>query len=546
MGAISMKIDFGSLAFGYKIESGGGTPNWATSFGQGDGYKIKRCSAVDELIAGMLYSSFPIINTNTKIGKGGTLVSEEDKYKLIINAALFTKVYVNGHYIEDGKFLLLVTKDNSQSHSGRLRLKYGPSNQFTINHDLHTNQEIYNKIKKQLNLNDNACWFATDIDIKDQDQLHLSIIIVNKEKQMTYTSAKEQRERWNELLGNDVQEICDIGYNQIIYGVPGCGKSYFIKEKYEITDDNSRRVVFHPDYTYSDFVGQILPVTMSNNLELKAKNNSDDVDYYSQGSVVKYVFQPGPFTEILQQCYKEENKETMQYLVIEEINRGNASAIFGDVFQLLDRNEYGISEYGISNKEIAEKLYGKGKENERIKLPSNLTILATMNTADQNVFTLDTAFKRRWEMKALRNNFKKSDDTKVESHLAHKLCDTNIDWRTFATTINKILLEGASTGIGNEDKRLGHFFLKKEEMKDVEKFSEKVIMYLWNDVFKFDRESIFSTAYNSLEDVLDAFADENIRFDIFIKEFKWKKTMDNTNKDGMLDEDIEGIENEEN
>jgi len=132
------------------------------------------------------------------------------------------------------------------------------------------------------------------------------------------------------------------------------------------------RIIFHPDYTYSDFVGQILP-----------RVNED--------SSVSYEFTPGPFTNILKKAYLNPEKE--YFLIIEEINRGNAPAIFGDIFQLLDRNKDGASEYEITNNDVANIIYGD--KNHKVSIPSNMSILCTMNTSDQNVFTLDTAFQRR-------------------------------------------------------------------------------------------------------------------------------------------------------
>ncbi len=293
----------------------------------------------------------------------------------------------------------------------------------------------------------------------------------------------------------------NIGKNILLYGVPGCGKSYYIENKYHVDDENSERVVFHPDYTYSDFVGQILP----------------KVTPCASGSTsIEYDFIEGPFTRILQKC--ESDASTMYYLIIEEINRGNAPAIFGEIFQLLDRDASGVSEYGISNTEIAKKVYGN--DAKKVKIPSNLTILATMNTADQNVFTLDTAFKRRWEMVAIRNDFKLKgsatpEDAEFDKQLNTKLCGSDLDWRTFATAINELIIEERESNLGSEDKRLGHFFIKQAEMGSAEKFSEKVIMYLWNDVFKFEKDKIFNAKYKTLEEILDDFRKSDVRFKVF-------------------------------
>ena len=179
------------------------------------------------------------------------------------------------------------------------------------------------------------------------------------------------------------------GTNVLLYGVPGSGKSWTIEHEYCKKGTHVERLVFHPDYTYSDFIGQILPVV-------------------AEDGQVSYQFTAGPFTNILKDAYLNPTEEYI--LVIEEINRGNAPAIFGEVFQLLDRKviasekyddgmPIGTSEYGITNANIAKIVYGDSKH--KVKIPSNLSIIGTMNTSDQNVFTLDTAFQRRWEMRLI-------------------------------------------------------------------------------------------------------------------------------------------------
>ena len=168
--------------------------------------------------------------------------------------------------------------------------------------------------------------------------------------------------------------------NVLFYGVPGCGKSYSVEQRYEsqITYKQCKvRVVFHPDYTYSDFVGQVMPV-----LEKVKKNDGTEEEK------LQYKFVPGPFTRILDVAYANHQEKCL--LIIEELNRGNAPAIFGEIFQLLDRNDDGSSKYAIYNSDIANEVH-KDKLCP-IKLPPNLTIVATMNTSDQNVFTMDNAF----------------------------------------------------------------------------------------------------------------------------------------------------------
>ncbi len=338
---------------------------------------------------------------------------------------------------------------------------------------------------------------------KDEDKDEI------KQSYQDYMDISDEDNGMEETSNNGTEHK---GENILIYGVPGCGKSYYINNKYTLTDTNSERVVFHPDYTYSDFVGQILPQVIENT---------------NEKSTVEYKFIAGPFTRLLQKC---KNNNGMHYLIIEEINRGNAPAIFGEIFQLLDRCENGFSEYGINNTDISQVVYKD--ENTKIKIPNNLTIIATMNTADQNVFVLDTAFKRRWKMKSIRNNF---DDS---IHCNTNLCDSNLTWKMFATKINEKIIEENLEGLISEDKRFGVYFLKCDEMQDVEMFSEKVIMYLWNDVFKFDKSKIFNTKYTTLENILDAFSDKNIKFKVFSEFLEFN--IDNVNdelEDNQSDEE---------
>ncbi len=327
------------------------------------------------------------------------------------------------------------------------------------------------------------------------------------------------------------QKRIEGGSNVLLYGVPGSGKSWTIENEYCKKDSKVERLVFHPDYTYSDFIGQILP------------NVAED-------GQVSYRFTAGPFTNILRNAYV--NPGTEYILIIEEINRGNAPAIFGEIFQLLDRKveiqekdddgyPIGTSEYGITNANIAKIVYSDATH--KVRIPSNLSIIGTMNTSDQNVFTLDTAFQRRWDMRLIENNFEN-----VDTDLANaEILDSTVTWKSFCTEINNIVVGNSARMTSSEDKRLGAYFIhfrdlyyddkmgdlsngeydnlrKKENsgditsteqarlieirnaMKQNRKFPEKVIKYLWDDAFKFNREVVFEiTEYQSLEQVVRAF-----------------------------------------
>lgn len=336
----------------------------------------------------------------------------------------------------------------------------------------------------------------------------------------------------NDFKVKESKEVYDSdrlknGENVLLYGVPGSGKSYKIETEYCNDFTYMERVVFHPDYMNTDFVGQILPTV---------KGEGDEKE-------ITYDFTPGPFTRVLKKAI--ENPRNYYYLVIEEINRGNAPAIFGEIFQLLDRDDKGKSSYEITNYNIANEVFD---EKERpIYIPSNLHILATMNTADQNVFTLDTAFQRRWNMKMIENDVSKA------KHASREILDTNVTWERFNTVINDQIITSSAATLSSEDKRLGAYFVTEGVLKyysqdknldevlqkygiesnDTKKisrtiedlnsrFGDKVIKYLWDDAFKFSRDDLFDSEYKSLEKVLDAFnqftGDE--RFNIFNQDIK--------------------------
>lgn len=298
----------------------------------------------------------------------------------------------------------------------------------------------------------------------------------------------------------------------IYYGVPGSGKSHKIDEiTKSLPEEQTIRVVFHPEYTNADFVGQILP---------HVENTVD------------YRFKAGPFSRILKKAY--ENPTKPYFLVIEEINRGNAAAIFGDFFQLLDRDSDGWSSYSVENLDINAFIRSNDStytdkysdipttkeignttwtENTGIRLPPNLSLLATMNTSDQNVFTLDNAFQRRWDMEFVPNSC--SDSTQMQAKISVK--EKTITWESFQSKINEFIAEkGNESGFSSmEDKRLGCWFIKNNEGKiDPEKFANKVLKYLWDDAFKFNRSEIFINEVKNFEELKNLFIGDK-GFEIF-------------------------------
>lgn len=341
----------------------------------------------------------------------------------------------------------------------------------------------------------------------------------------------------------------------IYYGVPGCGKSNKIDEETRnIPDDQKMRVVFHPEYTNADFVGQILPTNVDGNIE--------------------YKFRPGPLSKILRRAYLHPDKK--YYLIVEEINRGNAAAIFGEYFQLLDRiaankkvsvNGYtyteGWSSYSIENEfinwYIRENLYAdvnhklqneddgiaeKSKDesqksieienlhfsaNTGIRLPPNLSILATMNTSDQNVFILDNAFQRRWDMVLVKNEFGKAETQEEQKNIDQQktalIEGSEITWENFQKTVNEKISQFSKENNFSSmiDKRLGCWFVKAAPDKNDEtgkyiitedSFKNKILKYLWDDAFKFSREDVFEDADN-FEALLEKVKMDASNFGIF-------------------------------
>ena len=276
-------------------------------------------------------------------------------------------------------------------------------------------------------------------------------------------------------------------YNRIIFGAPGTGKSFQIKQ--ESTDGNPfaniERVTFHPDYSYGQFVGSYKPIS-------------------DEDGKIRYEYVPGPFMRTLVAALESGKKgDTAEkfLLIIEEINRAKVAAVFGDMFQLLDRTDDGDSMYEIQASEdvrryLAKELGGTKDNYTSIKIPNNMYIWATMNSADQGVFPMDTAFKRRWEFTYLGIN---ANDKKIEiKNLPIKNPEGAVlEWNTLRKSINSLLLRECKV---NEDKLLGPFFISGDVFKNAEQdvdaffnaFNSKVLMYLFEDAGKMHQKKLFA------------------------------------------------------
>lgn len=596
-----MILDFSSFAFGYELESGSGTPNWGTSLGQGKEYKINTNLSVNDILQGMIYKSVPLSNISAKLGKGGKECRGNLADSPIILGAVFDKVYINNTLIKDGKFVLLLTRDTSESHNGRLRIKYGLSNSYYTDEKRIDNEQFLLDVKSQLNLADDACWFIYEIVIRNQDELILKSIIVNDKGKEKYASVKEQHLEWEMLVnrvkdGNvdlydnfklwlsiyknytdttidsyinalkqiDTKCITDIqdnifkidsinlfdklitsfkssdsfvDYNRkyknhgpasiecyreflailklskphqrIFFGAPGTGKSYKLnQEAKQYFGDKFKRVTFHPNYMYGNFVGQYKPYPADGNSEK-----------------ITYKFVPGILINQLVEALKNPDKNYL--VIIEEINRANVAAVFGDLFQLLDRNSNGESEYSIAiTKELQdyfknEAFFGEllnetiqkklGDDFSTLYLPNNLYIWATMNSADQGVMPMDTAFKRRWDFTYLGVNDAVDDNSDEFESYIFSGGDGLYKWNDYREQINDRL---SKLNIP-EDKLLGPYFLSKNVLSNEDKsyisevLKDKVLMYLYEDAARAFRGKLFKEGtFGTYSQLCKAF-DEN-------------------------------------
>ena len=299
---------------------------------------------------------------------------------------------------------------------------------------------------------------------------------------------------------------------QIFYGAPGTGKSYTINR--DTAGEDVIRTTFHPDSDYSTFVGAYKPTTIEEEVMTVIGTKAVPVENadgtHRKESKIVYEFVQQAFLQAYVAAWKkyaeaQDGETRKQFLVIEEINRGNCAQIFGDLFQLLDRNDYGFSVYPINaDKDMKKQLekafkgisidnadninqHYKGRDvvkevlnGDILLLPENLYIWATMNTSDQSLFPIDSAFKRRWEWQYMPIG-KGFDESGREIKWAIEGATKKYDWWSFLEKINAQVGEATQS----EDKKLGFFFCKATNGTiSAEKLVAKVIFYLWNDVFK--------------------------------------------------------------
>lgn len=397
---------------------------------------------------------------------------------------------------------------------------------------------------------------ALKVEIINKDEERYNVSLLPNYKELLKTKNDMTKKEYFELF-DGVKTAFDLSapLQQIFYGAPGTGKSNIIKKLVDEQNKRCHRITFHPDSDYSTFVGAYKPT-------MKVSSITKDGVTTKEEKIV-YKFCPQAFTNAYVEAW---NTEEEVYLIIEEINRGNCAQIFGDLFQLLDRKN-GVSEYPVDadadlaayiRKELEDSprqdIPQCIKEGKKLMLPSNLYIWATMNTSDQSLFPIDSAFKRRWEWKYMK--IKKGKDelgNELNWKIAIKDNDGNLvkingedslPWWNFIEKINEIIASMTSSA----DKQLGYFFCKAGNDGEIpaDKFVSKVIFYLWNDVFK---DYGFEDAYLFQYTVKDSdgkdtekdltFPDfyeedgENINTerlaDFLTKVMNWKKTAEDNN-----------------
>lgn len=375
----------------------------------------------------------------------------------------------------------------------------------------------------------------------------------------------------DKIIGESRKEhgytIDTVPLQLIYFGTPGSGKSHKVQESLEkVSEDNVFRTTFHPDSDYASFVGCYKPIMLQQNKialtpnELKAKldeylndgqpcpvqrfaavypeignippsirkawltslNSTEAMDTEilkgvacgkallkgSISSEISYSFIPQVFTNAYVQAWKKQEEEV--YLVIEEINRGNCAQIFGDLFQLLDRNEDGTSTYKIrADQDLANYLMKELGENHdgikegNLRLPANLHILATMNTSDQSLFPMDSAFKRRWDWEYVPIDYSDNvDSSKFEISIGDKTDKKTYRWVDFLKAVNARILSATDS----EDKQMGNFFIKHSV--EEKEFKSKVMFYLWHEVCKDE----YHTKNNFFRTLQDQVAEEEFSF----------------------------------
>ena len=398
-------------------------------------------------------------------------------------------------YFLDTVINILTDMDNAKQEDGLLstssllKLSIG-SNKLRPYFKQFDSKGIFHQVIRQLLLPNSAYKIALYKNANDEYAAFWLIGFGDLDDFMADVNKDKIEKPLNEL------KKCEKSLQQIFYGAPGTGKSFKIKR--DTKNQSKIRTTFHPDSDYSTFVGCYKP-TMNEDVKYDKEGNENSCTKQIEYAFVAQAFLKAYVNAWKFYCSAEDGTAKAQYLIIEEINRGNCAQIFGDLFQLLDRNEDGYSTYPIVADTDIQRYLSKEFEKvnipdslnaiyddydgnivEDIKngivlaLPNNLYIWATMNTSDQSLFPIDSAFKRRWDWKYMPIDTKKENwNIEVDGK--------KYSWSDFLEAVNEQIFEVTKS----EDKKLGFYFCRaNNHVVDAEKFVGKVIFYLYNDVFK--------------------------------------------------------------
>lgn len=502
-----MEIDITSMFFNSSIEGQTATSAWGTAVSkQNAPCLIYENDDVRNIINGMLFCS--------KSDKDNFVLEKMSSNRELVLFSVFDKVYVNDKKVE-GSFILLLVKEHSKSHEGRCILSYPPYAKYKNETEnvIVDNEQTMNKMAAALDCTPQGCWFVYRLTITQQDTLCFYSYVVNANSPKNYSKeikSRQRSEEWKSFIQDKLRDASETlpdinSLQQIFYGAPGTGKSHKIKkylENNKISKDNIFRTTFHPDSDYSTFVGAYKPTMKQQyRYESNIKVKYPDIDELANAkkddpiidNVITYQFIPQTFLQAYIRAYQTTDNV---YLVIEEINRGNCAQIFGDLFQLLDRDDNGKSEYHIkADTDLCEFLKKKlGEDSEGIKdgelcLPPNLYIWATMNTSDQSLFPIDSAFKRRWDWEYMPISY--------NNNLEIQIGDNKYSWTICQKKINDKIYKIDSS----EDKKLGDFFVNPHNgIITTDLLLNKILFYLWNDVCKDDPSEIFKIKTPQSED----------------------------------------------
>lgn len=520
-----------------------------------------------------LRNEFPAYYDSVEKGEDPSLQAIEVKHYFLISNIISMTGYVGQYYYQLGENFTTPIKDvleglkeyhieaDMVSTNSLFKLSTGSSKPRPYFKQFE-NDGVFSKIIRKILLPNSSYKISL---LKNDEGEYAAFWLIGFDWQSDFEADPSTRR----LIQDNTKDTdkTSVKWRQAIYyGAPGTGKSFEINR---LTKDKEVvRTTFHPDSDYSTFVGAYKPTSIEVPVrDVTGKIIIENGQKVTENRIV-YEFVEQSFLQAYTKAWlayadkADGEKAKEQYLVIEEINRGNCAQIFGDLFQLLDRNSYGFSDYPITadkdmkkqlakafdKKTIADaerinNIYGKDIVSQVLSgdillLPDNLYIWATMNTSDQSLFPIDSAFKRRWDWKYIPISEGKENGVSLGWKI--KVNGKLFDWWQFVEKINDEINEQ----VKSEDKKLGYFFCKAQDgIISAETFVSKVVFYLWNDVFKDqDVASIFSDGDEELS--FSNFYDTDVSGKTIVKEDKVEVLLNNLQVPFIVEESF-GSEDEE-